>query len=56
MTANPIPSLRSFCILVPCMPRLSGRRISGPCCSRNETKGRYLAISLKFLDCVSSIN
>jgi hypothetical protein len=56
VTAKPMPSLKSFCMLLPCMPRVSGRSTSGPCISWNITSGRYFAACLKFRDCVSSMS
>ena len=45
----PIPSMREFCMLAPCMPRVCGRSTSEPCCSWKPMSGRYREASLKLL-------
>ena len=50
-----MPSILVFWKLLPCMPRVIGRRISGPCCSWYDTSGMYLETSLKF-DCLGVLD
>ncbi len=50
-----MPSTLVFSKLLPCMPRVIGRRMSGPCCSWKDTSGMYLDTSLKFTAWVFSI-
>ena len=56
VTTMPMPSMRAFCMLLPCMPRVAGRRISDPCISWNSTSGRYFEASLKFFTCPLAIS
>ena len=56
VTTMPMPSMRPFCMLLPCIPRVAGRRISEPCISWNSTSGRYFDASLKFFTCPFTIN